>query len=105
MKDDAATRTLEHLGYVWDGGQYWKPPLGPVRILSETARSLVAVIVLETDDVRLFPENVEVPIAVARKALIENLPRLTGVIAITDEEVARLVFAAHRLDAAARRPR
>lgn len=27
----AAARTLEMLGYVWNGGELWKPPLGPRR--------------------------------------------------------------------------
>ena len=27
-KRRAACRTLENMGYVWNGGAYWKPPLG-----------------------------------------------------------------------------
>lgn len=29
----AAVRTLQKMGYTWEGGEYWKPPL----VLSETA--------------------------------------------------------------------
>lgn len=27
----SAIRTLEHLGYTWNGGELWKPPVGPAK--------------------------------------------------------------------------
>lgn len=28
-RTNAAARTLERMGYTWEGGELWKPPLGP----------------------------------------------------------------------------
>lgn len=45
---EAAVRTLEHLGYTYHGGVYWKPPLGKKPLCLDT-RYAMAVAVLELD--------------------------------------------------------
>lgn len=43
---EAACRTLDHLGYTWEGGELWKPPLGPLppRFTNDARRGTVAPI-------------------------------------------------------------
>lgn len=57
--------------------------------------SIAVLVVLETDDARLDPERVDVSTAAAaaatRRAVIENLPRLTRVVMVTTEEEARII--------------
>jgi hypothetical protein len=62
-------------------------------------RSIACMVLIETDDPRLFPENISVTTpakaAALRKAVINNLPKLTRVVMVLEEETARIMCAAH----------
>lgn len=62
-------------------------------------RSIAVMVLLETDDPRLFVENLDhaAPAATAtlRKAVIDNLPNLTRLVLVTSEENARIMTQAH----------
>lgn len=64
-------------------------------------RSIACLVLIETDDPRLFPENIGVESAAKtaglRKAVLDNLPKLTRVVAVMDEETARLMALVHQL--------
>ena len=66
-------------------------------------RSLAVLALIETDDPRLFPENLSVATAAEtaalRKTVIEHLPELTRVVFVTDEETAQLMMLAHDIAA------
>lgn len=66
-------------------------------------RSIACLVLIETDDPRLFPENVDVArpakAAALRKAVIDNLPKLTRVVMVMEEETAQLMCAAHDIAA------
>ena len=48
-KHDAAIKTLEHLKYTYHGGEYWKPPLGKVKVLAQPAQEPVATVIEELE--------------------------------------------------------
>jgi hypothetical protein len=62
-------------------------------------RSIAALVLFESDDQRLFIENLDVstPAKVdwLRAAVVRNLAKLTRVVMVTSEEEARLMMAAH----------
>jgi hypothetical protein len=68
-----------------------------------TQRSLAVMIVIETEDARLFPENMDNATVAAtqalRAAVIDALPGLSRVVAVMDEEEARLMVSAHAMAA------
>jgi hypothetical protein len=68
-------------------------------------RSIAAMVLIETDDPRLFPENITVATAAAteqlRAAVIANLPNLTRVVMVLPEENARMMCEAHAMAAQA----
>jgi hypothetical protein len=55
QKQIAAGRTLEKLGYTWQGGELWKPPLGanPSPLLTRIAQLQAEVEALRKDSARL----------------------------------------------------
>jgi hypothetical protein len=59
--------------------------------------SFAVTVLIETDDPRIDPGKLQTVSGVAamRRAIIENLPKLTRVVAVQPEEEARLMFAAH----------
>lgn len=65
------------------------------------SRSIACMVLIETDDPRLFPENIRVTTpakaSALRKAVIDNLPKLTRVIMVLEEETAQLMSAAHNI--------
>jgi hypothetical protein len=64
-----------------------------------TKIKLSVMVLIETEDSRLFPENIDVSTAAntarLRRAVIENLPLVTRIVAVMGEEEARLMMAAH----------
>lgn len=66
-------------------------------------RSIAAMVLFETDDSRLFPENLNVSSVAAtealRTAVVAALPSLTRVVMVLSEEHARLMCAAHAMAA------
>lgn len=69
--------------------------------MARVMRSIAAMVLLETDDPRLFPENLHIAIGTAagteqlRALVVANLPYLTRVVMVTSEEAARLMCEAH----------
>jgi hypothetical protein len=61
--------------------------------------SMAVVVLIETDDPRIGPENMSTAgdVARMRKAVIENLPRLTRVVAVMPEEMAGMMMEAHEM--------
>lgn len=59
--------------------------------------SIAVICLIETDDPRIDPEKMRSAgdVARMRKAVIENLPRLTRIVAVMPEELARLMMDAH----------
>lgn len=68
-----------------------------------TKRTLAVMTIIETEDARLFPENLDVStldaVQATRAAVIANLPNVRRVVVLMDEEEARLMLAAHALAA------
>jgi hypothetical protein len=68
-------------------------------------RSVAVMVLIETDDPNLMPENVDVhtPARAARlrKAVMDNLPKVSRVVMVLEEDTARLMCAAHDLAAEA----
>jgi hypothetical protein len=64
-----------------------------------TKRSLAVIVLIETEDSRLFPEHVNVSTprqtAQLRKAVLDNLSNVTRIVAVMSEDNARLMCAAH----------
>lgn len=62
-------------------------------------RVVMVVAQIETDDPRLFPDNIDISTAEStatlRRLVIEHLAHVTRIIAVTSEENMRLMFAAH----------
>jgi hypothetical protein len=62
-------------------------------------RSIAVMVLMETDDARLFPENVSVKsvqaTAMLHQAVLDNLPQLTRVVMVLPEETARIMCDAH----------
>jgi hypothetical protein len=65
--------------------------------------SIAVMVLIETNDPVLIRHDVSTAKAAAtvRRAVIKNLPRLTRVIMVTEEETARLMCHAHDLAAKA----
>lgn len=104
-QSDAAKRTLVSLGYTWDG-EYWHPPAAmPPPPDDPAARNVAVMLIVRTTDAAIFPENFNLSGLRASKALrravIANLPKVTRVIAVMDEDSARLMFTAHSIAAQA----
>jgi hypothetical protein len=63
------------------------------------ATSIAVLVLLETDDPVLQPANLDVSSVQAvsrlRRAVVKALPKLTRVVAVMDEEQARLMMFAH----------
>lgn len=59
--------------------------------------SIAVICLIETDDPRIDPEKMRSAgdVARMRKAVIENLPKLTRIVAVMPEELARLMVSAH----------
>lgn len=97
---DAAKRTLAGLGYTWDG-EYWRPPVVPAPAAAEDrdARDVAVMLIVRTNDRQMFPENLDLSslrsTKALRRAVIANLPKVTRVVSVMDEETARLMCAAH----------
>lgn len=68
-----------------------------------TRRTIVAMVQIETDDARLFPENISVAsaaeAAALRHAVLANLPNVTRLIMVLEEEAARIMCATHAIAA------
>jgi hypothetical protein len=103
LKNEAAIRTLCDLGYKWQG-EYWSPPIVEAQPNDPNARDIAVMVLIRSSDPAIFPENIDVSTSSStralRRAVVANLPRLTRVIMVLEEETARLMAAAH--DAAAR---
>jgi hypothetical protein len=75
--------------------------------VTETRR-IAALVLIETDDPRLFPDNISVgtvaETAALRQAVIENLPKVARVIFLAEENTAELMALAHEAAMQAARP-
>lgn len=64
-------------------------------------RTLAVMVLIETDDPTLFPENLDNSTIRAvkrlRDAVVRALPGLSRVVALMSEPEARLMFAAHKM--------
>lgn len=64
------------------------------------SKSIAVMVLIETDDPRLDPHHIDSSTAKnaaeLRRAVIENLPKLTRVVMVMPEEAARLMAYAHR---------
>ena len=62
-------------------------------------RTLAVMVLIETDDPRLFPENIDVSsaakTAALRAAVVRNLPDVRRVVMVTSENEAMLMCYAH----------
>lgn len=63
------------------------------------SKSVAVLVILETDDPRLDPDALDVStaksVAEMRRAVVDNLPRLSRVVMVTHEDTARLMCMAH----------
>ena len=63
------------------------------------ARSLAVIVLVETDDPALQASNIDVRtvtgVSKLRRAVVKALPKLTRVVAVMDEEQARIMMMAH----------
>jgi hypothetical protein len=97
---DAAKRTLAGLGYTWDG-EYWHPPVAQqaAAIEDASARDVAVMLIVRTSDAAMFPENLDLSTVrstkALRRAVIANLPKVSRVVSVMDEETARVMCAAH----------
>jgi hypothetical protein len=70
-----------------------------------STQSIAVTVLIETDDPRLDLTRISVATAAQaaalRRAVIENLPKLTRVVSVMSEQEARLMHYAHRLVAQA----
>jgi hypothetical protein len=68
-----------------------------------TKRSIAVLVLIETDDKRLFPEKIDLSTiagtARLRQAVIDNLPKMTRVVMVTSEATARMMAEAHAMAA------
>jgi hypothetical protein len=102
-RPDAAVQTLLRLGYRFTA-KGWTPP-GLPESNGQAPRTLVAMVLIETTDERVFPENADLTtpatVEVVRTALIANLPNIRRVVAVMDEGTARMMCAGHAFAARA----
>jgi hypothetical protein len=100
-QSDAAKRTLAGLGYTWDG-EYWHPPTAmPPAADDPAARDIAVMVIMRTTDVSLFPESLDRATKALRRAVIANLPKITRIVTVMDEETAKLMCTAHAFAAQA----
>ena len=73
--------------------------------MSKPTRSVAVMVLIETDDKRLWPEHLDVStpgkVAALRRALVAAMPQLSRVVLVTGEDTARLMVEAHKAAAAA----
>jgi hypothetical protein len=92
-KSAAAMRTMKAAGYVWDGGEYWRPP---AREATRGGGTVAAMVVLETNQKCLLErcaDNRSVFIRdELRRQIVDHMTRVVRVMAIMSEEHAGLMF-------------